>query len=240
MEENHPFPGGVVKKKKRSSRQKAGIIREIRRQQSVHANQIPRLPFQRLVREIGQEHGDHRWEANAIDLLRDVTARHISFDVIGGANMVKNTLSNRQGLCVKDIHAALMLDDKWKRFYATYLEEVDRKRFEDKKEAARKDALLLVEKRRERWENAVRRKVEKEERAQTCKEPLVRESNHVEARPTQMPTSHPKKKQKKDMKNKKRKRDEKEKKHAPAEDAPRRRKIHRKNVHSSKGFNFVL
>ena len=57
-----------------NGRYRPGVLalREIRRFQNTTHQMIPRLPFQRLVRQIAQEHfGTFKWKAVALEALQD-------------------------------------------------------------------------------------------------------------------------------------------------------------------------
>jgi histone H3 len=52
-------------------------LREIRRYQATTELLIRKLPFQRLVREIGQEFGQFRWQSQAVGALQEAAEAYL-------------------------------------------------------------------------------------------------------------------------------------------------------------------
>jgi len=52
-------------------------LREIRRYQATTQLLVRKLPFQRLVKEIGQEYGEFRWQSQAIGALQEAAEGYL-------------------------------------------------------------------------------------------------------------------------------------------------------------------
>lgn len=75
-----PSSGGLGGKRPHRFRPGTVALREIRRYQKGHELLIPRAPFLRLVRNIAMDErfgGDYRFQANAIEALREATEAYM-------------------------------------------------------------------------------------------------------------------------------------------------------------------
>lgn len=96
-----PSTGGVMKR----YRPGVVVLREIRRFQKSTALLIPKLPFQRLVREISQDFGDFWFKADAIESIQKASEAYLGLIFKKTQELAIN--AKRSTIQVKDMEKAI-------------------------------------------------------------------------------------------------------------------------------------